>query len=432
MRDHRSTAGVAVPRWSRDVATNLYIATLWVVTVCLAIVSWRTSGLQRVDATIMLAALAVLSWWLGASAIEANIKFSAGHVAVLASVALVGPLGAGFVGLSMTLLADRRLPLRNRLFNSAMWSSLAMVAGLVYVAMGGESDVSDMQGAGTLLLAIGIPLVVVDVIQTVLNALLLAGVLKLSEGALVRPILLRLLSNSGLTAVGYGVLSFLLVVLWVPVGLGAFSAVFILLPMLGAWWAYRQYGEERQARERTLDALVAAIETKAPHLAGHSHRVANMAHIMAESLGLGPGDVRNVRIAGMLHDVGLVALPTAVVQSGRTDDPLYRSYARRGAHLLREVSFLSGALDGIAHHNDPARNSLDGPEEPSPPDGLAARVVHIADTYDLLTSVGSDDGPPIGHDEAIVRLRERVPAGDASLVDVLVTALTRHPEVGGS
>lgn len=431
MRDHRTTAGVAVPRWSRDAATTLYIAGLWVVAFALALLSWRTSGLERVSATLMLAGLAVLSWWLGASAIESNIKFSAGHVAVLASVALVGPLGAGLVGLSMTLLADRRLPMRNRLFNSAMWSSLAMVGGLVYVAIGGETDPARMDGATTLLFSVGLPLVIVDVIQTILNALLLAGVLKVSEGALVRPVLFRLLSTSGVTAVGYGVLSFLLVVLWLPIGLGAFSAVLILVPMLGAWWAYQQYGEERSARERTLDALVAAIETKAPHLAGHSHRVAGMSHVMAESLGLGPGDVRDVRIAGMLHDVGLVALPTAVVQSGRTDDPVFRSYARRGAHLLREVSFLSGALDGIAHHNDPGRSTLGAPAGSSHLDGLAARVVHIADTYDLLTTVGSDDEPPVARAEAIARLRGSVPPGDAELVDALVVALARHPEAGG-
>ncbi len=227
-------------------------------------------------------------------------------------------------------------------------------------------------------------------------------------------------------------LSFLLVVLWLPVGLGAFSAAFILLPMLGAWWAYRQYGEERQARERTLDALVAAIETKAPHLAGHSHRVASMSHDMAESLGLGPGDVRDVRIAGMLHDVGLIALPTAVVQAGRTDDAVYRSYARRGAHMLREMSFLSGALDGIAHHNDPVRNTLDGTGEVPDLEGLAARVVHIAHTYDLLTTVGSHDEPPIGHDDAVARIRDQVPAGDAGLVDIFVAALARQSEAGRS
>ncbi len=84
----------------------------------------------------------------------------------------------------------------------------------------------------------------------------------------------RVLSGSGWAYVGYGVIGFLFVVLWFPAGLGPFSAVLVLAPLLAARWAFIQYGDELRSHERTLETLVTALGKKEPAAAKRSRRTA--------------------------------------------------------------------------------------------------------------------------------------------------------------
>ena len=117
--------------------------------------------------------------------------------------------------------------------------------------------------------------------------------------------------------------------LWGPARLGSASVLLILPPLLVAQWAYRQYSEEVKGHERALDVLVAAVEAKAPHLVGHSARVAELSASMAEHLGLRSQMVADARVAGMLHDLGLTTLPTGLVRStGSSVAPACRATLR--------------------------------------------------------------------------------------------------------
>ena len=65
-----------------------------------------------------------------------------------------------------------------------------------------------------------------------------------------------------------------------------------------------------------------------------------------------------------------------------------RGYPARGVRLLSGLSFLSGALDAIAHHREAVTSGADDGGELS----MTALVVGLADEYDLLTEVGTPDG----------------------------------------
>ncbi len=165
--------------------------------------------------------------------------------------------------------------------------------------------------------------------------------------------MLRLLGSTGPAYLGYGAIAFLLVVLWQPARVGPASVALVLPPLLVARWAYLQYAEEFKGHERALHVLVAAVEAKAPHLTGHSERVADLSARMAEHLGLRGQVVADTRVAGMLHDLGQTTLPTPLVRGGEgTGGDLVRSYPARGAELLRDLSFLSGSLDAISRHRE--------------------------------------------------------------------------------
>jgi len=127
-------------------------------------------------------------------------------------------------------------------------------------------------------------MMVADIAQALSNALILSGIVRLTQGTPIRRFVPGMLGSSGPIYVGYGIIGFLFVVLWIPAGVGPFSALLILAPLFVARWAFVQYGDEERAHERTLSALVAAVETKDLYTRGHSERVAVLCELMASSL----------------------------------------------------------------------------------------------------------------------------------------------------
>lgn len=352
--------------------TTGYIAWTCALSIALGWVSYSLFGLPPSwGALAILTSLGVLAWWQPTPTSDGRSHFTADNVIVLAAIPIAGPLGAGIVGLSMALFARRRIAARRRIFNAAMTASAAMTGGLGYALAGGVFELEGSRGAGFLIAHVGFPIVVADLFNLGLNALLLAGVLRLSSGVPVRLQLRDMLTSTGPTQFAYGIIASLLVILWIPAQLGAVAVLLVMAPLLGARWALLQYGEERAARERALEALVSAIETRAPELEGHSERVSTLAALMAQELGLGPRAVADVRTAGLLHDLGRV-----VVAPGSAGADEVAGARLRGASMLEDLPFLRGASSIM---EEVARAELDG-VIPS----LAADLVRVADEYDLL------------------------------------------------
>jgi len=357
--------------WVQHHAAKLYIGGVIVLCGLLGALSLAHYGWPvRWPGLIVLALVGSATWWLPTSS-DGRSRFTADNVVVLTAIPVVGVLGAGLVGIVMTGLTTRRIPLHRRLFNMAMTSSSAMVGGFAYDLAGGSFDLTPLGGGGELLWHVGLPIVVADVVNLAVNAVLVAGVINATADV---PMLLQLrdmLTGSGPSQFAYGIIAFLVVIMWLPGGLGPVSVLVGLAPLVGARWALLQYGEERDARERALGALVTAIETRAPLLEGHSERVSAMAGFMAQELGLGPREVADIRTAGLLHDLGRV-----VVAPGREGSDPAASAALRGAAMLESLPFLRGASAVMA---DVARVS-----STEAPPSIAADIVSVADEYDLM------------------------------------------------
>lgn len=365
----------------------------------------------------LLAFIGALTWWLPSTSSDGLSHFTADNVVVLAAIPIVGPVGAGVVGLVMAALTRRRIAARRRVFNMAMASASAMVGGLAYDLAGGSFTVQELHGAVPLILHVGLPIVVADAANLLANAVLVAGVIRVTAGVPLRLQLADMLTSSGLTQFAYGIVAFVVVIMWLPGDLGPVAVLIGLAPLAGARWALLQYGEEREARERALGALVAAIETRAPELEGHSARVSALAGGMAQELGLRPKEVADVRTAGLLHDLG-----TVVVAPGQEGLDHRRSAVLRGAAMLQDLPFLAGAsavMEQVAFAD---------PEQPAPT--LAAEVVRVADDFDLLLH---SDG--LGAADAMDRLRPRASGGQRDrVIAALAKALRAREEAasGGS
>ena len=417
---------------SHVVAT--YVAAVVLSAVGLAVVGWWMHPLNGDDvddvvALVVLCLMGILSESVRENNVGRRATLSFTSIVLLSSVALVGPFGAAVVGASTVLAVNKDRP-QVRVFNAGMTSAIGAVGGIVYLLAGGATHVSDISGAGPLLLHVGVPVMVADVAQCLSNAVILSGIVRLTQGTPIRRFVLGMLGTSGPTYIGYGVIGFLFVILWVPGGVGPASALLILAPLFVARWAFVQYGDEQRAHERTLSALAAAVETKDLYTRGHSERVALLCEQMAGSLSMSHQDTEVLRFAGMLHDIGKLAIPTRVLRraDGLSDADLatIATHPARGVEMVRDIEFLEGSMEAILHHHE----RMDGRGYPSGLRGedipLFARVVAVADAFDSVTTSRSHrDAHTV--EEAVAELHRRAGAQfDPTIVAALERGLVRH------
>jgi hypothetical protein len=350
-----------------------------------------------------------------------SLAWSSSSVASLAAVVLTGPVGAAIVA-CCTLLGIRRGPSpMQRLFNTGMYTVSAYLAGQVYLLFGGTVGIP---GPSSFPGIIG-PYAAATLAHVAVNFALLQGVFWLAgePRSAATGLNLKLL----FTDVGYGALGLLIAALWGV--LGPFTPVLVLIPLFVARWAVAQFAAQQRAYEATVSALCQAVETKDFYTRGHSERVSKGSVMIAKEIGMHTERVEAIRFAGMLHDVGKLGVPTAVLQkSGKLTDDEYAAvqlHPMRGLDIVRDIGFLDEALAGIMHHHE----RIDGRGYPM---GLAgdeipefARVLAVADAFDAMTSTRSySHARPVA--EAVAELRKW--AGkqfDPAFVDAFVAAIER-------
>jgi putative nucleotidyltransferase with HDIG domain len=140
----------------------------------------------------------------------------------------------------------------------------------------------------------------------------------------------------------------------------------------------------------TIRSLASTIDAKDPYTRGHSERVSELAGEVARELGLEGRDVDAVTWGGLLHDIGKIGVPEAVLGKRESLTPAERDVMRAhpliGAEILREATFLREASHAVRSHHERwdgggYPEGLAGEEIP-----LVARIVGVADTFDACTS----------------------------------------------
>ena len=166
----------------------------------------------------------------------------------------------------------------------------------------------------------------------------------------------------------------------------------------------------------TIFAFVRAIDARDPYTARHSEKVAAYAVQLAQALGLKPPECERIRLAGLLHDVGKLALERSVLhKTGPLSQDEWRQVREHpglSAHIIGGVAHFAPFLPGARHHHEryDGRGYPDGLSGTEIP--LDARVLAVADAYDAMTSDRSYRGA-LPHADAI----ERLEAGAGSQFD---------------
>ncbi|MGD0764831.1 MAG: HD domain-containing phosphohydrolase [Dehalococcoidia bacterium] len=153
----------------------------------------------------------------------------------------------------------------------------------------------------------------------------------------------------------------------------------------------RTYASELElSYDATLKALSAALDAKDAVTEGHSERVANLTVAMAKAMNIPQEKLVDVERGALLHDVGKIGVPDAVLRKPRTltrrEWQAMQRHPLLAGLLVSKVGFLEGALPILLYHHE----HYDGKGYPFGLAGdripLEARIFAVVDAYDAMTS----------------------------------------------
>lgn len=192
----------------------------------------------------------------------------------------------------------------------------------------------------------------------------------------------------------------------------------------------RLYVEELEAALTQTVAVIRALgELRDPYTAGHERRVGDLAAAIGAELGLDERRQQGLRIAGYLHDIGKIAIPTEILSKPGRLSPaefeLIKEHPAKGHEILSKVDFpWPVALVALQHHE-----RMDGSGYPQGIKGeritLKARIVAIADVVESMSS-HRPYRPALGIKKALAEIeRGKGSAFDADATDACLR-IVRH------
>ncbi|HOO63599.1 MAG TPA: CHASE2 domain-containing protein [Synergistaceae bacterium] len=167
-------------------------------------------------------------------------------------------------------------------------------------------------------------------------------------------------------------------------------AVALVLSISWFGVALRREEERLRAFQGAIRAVAAAVDAKDPETRGHSDRVALLSRALAEALELPSEFVEELHFGALLHDVGKIGIPDAILQKPsrlcEEEFEAMKAHPLLGQGILEPVHLPKVAVQGILEHHE----RLDGSGYPKGLKGdeisLAGRIVAVADAFDALSS----------------------------------------------
>ena len=222
---------------------------------------------------------------------------------------------------------------------------------------------------------------------------------------------------------------------------GIVAVALLFIPLLASQYMFKLLGREKQhlAKQKELSdqylemniglaaAMVVLLDSKDEYTAQHSAAVAMYCRDIALALDLPEEEAEALHLAGLLHDLGKVGVPDAVLRKTATLDEAEWAYIRqhpeKGAEVLSHLATYQDVADIVRHHHE----RLDGSGYPS---GITeeaipepSKILAVADSYHAMTS----DRPYHAARSSFEALKElRLMAGatlDARYVEVLARVL---------
>jgi len=391
------------PAW----AVNVYIA----IILSLALGVWFWSTLAK-PAPIsdwfglgIFIALMILTEGLSIDIYVRDTSISTATAPLVAGSILLGPTGALLLSLALAGMAmiKHRSAASRFLFNFSnhLISSMLSIAVAWWIC--------NLLGEKTLL-ALAVATVVATGASYLSSTGLLAGVIDLSSGQAFRRVWAERFRWLWLYYLGLGMLAFALIFSFQSAGL--IGVIATVVPLLVLRFGQTQYithtqglvnqlrntntelreksDQISQLNEELLLALSRAIDLRDPDVQDHSLNVARYATLIAGEMNLPPERVERIRKAGLLHDIGKLGIPEAILfKPGRLTPAEYeiiKEHATMSAEIIETCHSLSALAPFIRHHHEryDGRGYPAGLKDHDIP--LEARIISLADTIEAMAS----------------------------------------------
>ena len=140
--------------------------------------------------------------------------------------------------------------------------------------------------------------------------------------------------------------------------------------------------------EGTIHAMAMTVEVKDPYTAGHQRHVANLASAIAEKMGIPKEQIDSIHLAGTIHDIGKMQIPTEILSKcGKLTElefDMIKTHSQAGYDILKTIEFQWPIAEFVLQHHE----RMDGSGYPS---GLKAesilieaRILSVADVVDAI------------------------------------------------
>jgi putative nucleotidyltransferase with HDIG domain len=343
---------------------------------------------------------------------------------IIASLLLGGPaVGAWVAAIGTTELRE----VRGRI---PWYGTLANHAGLVLPAIGAglaqQGLVAAAGGNDTLFVGL-LSAIAAAAVFYALNIALAGTLVSLRTGQPAREVLADA-RGTIVSVFALSPLSWLMAQMY----LLAWWATFLFsLPLYTTRLAHHQLMEMREMFTQTIGALAEAVDKRDPFTSKHSLRVKEIAVDIGREMRVSEPELEALEWGGLLHDVGKIGVPDAVLlkqeRLDREERILMNSHPVKGAEIIAPVKKLAPELPIIRHHHEWFNGSgypdrLIGDEIPK-----LARILHVADAFEAMTAARPYRMTPLTAEQALGELRKFAGVQfDPEVVDAFVR--THHAQ----
>jgi putative nucleotidyltransferase with HDIG domain len=176
------------------------------------------------------------------------------------------------------------------------------------------------------------------------------------------------------------------------------------------------YQKLQKAMKRNIQAMALILEKRDPYTAGHQKRVTELASAIAEEIRLSPDKIEGLYIAGIIHDIGKINVPTEILSKpGRLSEiefSLIKTHPQVGSDILKEMELPGGVSAIVLQHHE----RMDGSGYPYGLSGeailLEARILAVTDVVEAMAS-HRPYRPALGLDKAL----EEITKNEGKLYD---------------
>jgi len=392
-------AGLVVASAVALVATSFFFG----ISPGIAIEVDGLAGTSRVDI------LAGLGFWvlLALCASALPVRMPGGMLVtvtiapVMAAASLGGPAAAAWVALFGT---TELRELRGRI---PWYGTLANHAGIVLPATLGGLVVAFVASGGDDLRLTFLGTVAGSVVNFLSNVLLVSTLLSLRNGDPVRTLVFRDSRGFWANLLALAPLAWLMAEAFRQV---TWAALLFALPLYTTRLAYQKFVEMREMFTQTIGALAEAVDKRDPYTSKHSVRVKAISVDIGREMRVNDADLEALEWGGLLHDVGKIGVPDAVLlkQDRLTKDErmVMNAHPVLGAQIIAPVTKLAPELPIIRHHHEWYNGSgypdrLIGDEIPR-----LARILHVADAFEAMTAARPYRMTPLTPAQALGELRK--------------------------